>query len=233
MNKPRCILFDFWNTIGHSTMNHTGAIQAMLDVADNPRNVNVADVQEVAMELKAAGKYIRENVFFEFTRQQFDLNVADRLGLKFRQPKEELDRVFASGALEPETEPGAAEVLSELHHLGIKMGVVSNSVMGENAISEILEKLKLREYFDFVMTSADYGFRKPQLQLFKTALALAGEPAEKTWFMGDWLSQDIAGAHNAGLTAVWYNKEGKDAEDYAPELIISHWSELLKAVKTT
>ena len=213
-------------------MNHNGAIQAMLDVAENPRNVSVADVQETAMEMKAAGKHIRENVFFEFTRQQFDLNVADRLGLIYRQPKEELDRVFASGALDPKAEPGAAEVLSELHHLGIKMGVVSNSVMGENAISEILEKLKLREYFDFVMTSADYGFRKPQLQLFKTALALAGELAEKTWFMGDWLTQDIAGAQKAGLFAVWYNMDGKDPGEFVPELTISHWSELSIAVKT-
>ena len=231
MNRPRCILFDFWNTIARSSLNHVGAMAAYLTAAEAPPGLTVEDVQEAAAELYTAAKAGREEAGWEVSREQFDRHVAARLGLSFRHSREELDRIFVRGALNPQVEPGSAAALKELAEMRLKIGLLSNSVLSGVVMAEILEKLGLRQYFAFVMTSADYGFRKPQLQLFKTALALAGALPSETWFVGDGLSQDIAGAMNAGMFAVWYNPAGKAAEGYKPDLTLTFWEDLPAAVK--
>jgi len=200
-------------------------IRGLLEIAENPREVTVDQIREVADELILVTKPIRA-VLMEFTQRQFDRNLFDRTGLIVDLTDEELDRSFIKNVLTPEIEPGAVKTFKALHDSGFKVGVVSNSVLCGDAISSIMAKYDMLKYADFVMTSADYGFRKPHPQIFKTAIAKAGHNPDEIWFVGDWIRHDIVGAQGAGMTGVWYNPNEAPAEDIVPDIEIKSLLEI-------
>ena len=93
--------------------------------------------------------------------------------------------------------------MNEFHRCGIPMGVVSKCSFGSEAILYELEKHGLAEHLEFVMVSAEYAVRKPNVLLFTTAAARLGLAPEEIWFVGDRLDTDIAGARAANMKAVW------------------------------
>ncbi|KAI8888544.1 HAD-like protein [Backusella circina FSU 941] len=79
--------------------------------------------------------------------------------------------------------PEVPSALDELKKKGFKMGVISNS---DERVIQVMENLKLRQYFDFILTSSIAGFEKPDKQIFEQAMALAGNIAPRdTLHVGD------------------------------------------------
>jgi len=229
MKIPKAILFDFWNTLMRTETDRNSGIRGLLEIAENPRGVTVEQIREVADELIMVTKPIRA-VYMEFTQRQFDRNLFDRTGLIVNMTDEELDRSFIKNMLTPKVEPGSVETFKALHESGFTVGVVSNSVLCGDAISSIMANFGLLQYADFVMTSADYGFRKPHPQIFKTAQAKAGCEPDETWFVGDWIRHDIVGAQEAGMTGVWYNPNDAPPEDIVPDIEIKSLIDLIGRV---
>lgn len=210
MKRPTCILYDLWNTLVSSSIDRDSGIDRLLETVDNPNQVDREMVKTCADDLIESIEIIRCGAMIEFSRRQFDRNLFDRLGIICGRSDDVLDLEFIENTLDPMPEPGVKDQLRKFADRGIKIGVVSNSILGGAALETILEKHRLLEHFDFVMSSTDYGFRKPHPQLFITALALAGASTDETWFIGDSLSIDVAGARNAGLVSVWYNPSGSE-----------------------
>jgi FMN phosphatase YigB (HAD superfamily) len=51
----------------------------------------------------------------------------------------------------------------------IPLGIISNSVFSESALSDQLAELGLREFFSFLISSSDFGLTKPHRYLFEAA----------------------------------------------------------------
>jgi putative hydrolase of the HAD superfamily len=87
----------------------------------------------------------------------------------------------------------------------------------------------LAHFFDFVVTSDDYHASKPDPGIFHHAAGRLGLAPEAAWHVGDSPGNDIKGAVNAGLGAVWLNRRGKprDARHPAPHHEIASLTELL------
>jgi putative hydrolase of the HAD superfamily len=65
----------------------------------------------------------------------------------------------------------------------------------------------LTSLLDAVIISGEAGVAKPDPAIFMLASRAAGVPLEAAWHVGDSLTTDVAGAHNAGLGAgVWLNR---------------------------
>ncbi len=60
----------------------------------------------------------------------------------------------------------------------------------------------LLKYFDVILSSAEEGVSKPDIEIFKRALEAANCPPEKAAMVGDRLDNDIAPAKKAGMKAV-------------------------------
>lgn len=129
---------------------------------------------------------------------------------------------FWEAAVTMVAEPGIAACLESLHHAGVPLGVVSNSIFGTATLSAELRRLGLLAPFSFVLSSADYGIRKPDPWLFELAATRLGVPAAETWFIGDSLEYDVAGARASGMTPIWYAPKGADE----PVQRLRHWDEL-------
>ncbi|QDA31012.1 TIGR02253 family HAD-type hydrolase [Thermococcus indicus] len=105
--------------------------------------------------------------------------------------------------------PDTIPVLEWLRESGYKLGAVTSGPE--------YQRLKLRltglmDYFDVVVTREDVKAIKPEPKIFLYTLEKLGvEPGEAV-MVGDSLSQDVYGAKNVGMVAVWINRDGD--EDY-------------------
>jgi putative hydrolase of the HAD superfamily len=82
-------------------------------------------------------------------------------------------------------------------------------------------------YFDFVLTSAEAGFKKPHPQIFSEALRRAGVSAAHAIHIGDSLVEDARGAFESGIKPILLIKDQTDTPDFAEIELIRDLSELL------
>jgi HAD superfamily hydrolase (TIGR01549 family) len=115
----------------------------------------------------------------------------------------------------PEVEP-TLEILANHYALG----VVTN---GNADVS----RLGLADYFKFALCAEDIGIAKPDARLFHEALQRGGATANTAVHIGDHPGDDIAGAQQAGLRAIWFNPTGKAWEaDRLPDAEIRSLTDL-------
>lgn len=94
--------------------------------------------------------------------------------------------------------PGAIECLTRLREGGLKIGVVSNA---DGRIEEALARAGLADFFEVVVDSGVVGVAKPDPAIFDHALRPLDLAPEETWYIGDTVVFDAAGADAAGLTS--------------------------------
>lgn len=87
---------------------------------------------------------------------------------------------------------------------GPRIGVVSNF---DSRLVDILKELNIYDTFDFVLTSHESRFEKPQRELFDLALERGDvSDASLAFHIGSEVDVDVAGAVAAGWNAVRYNE---------------------------
>lgn len=150
----------------------------------------------------------RQASLLEFPFVSFVRRLASRHGLAFRGTWEEIEREFLKAANPIAAVEGARDVLEALRLERIPLGIISNSVFSGSALSDQLAELGLREFFDFLISSSDFGRRKPHPSLFEAASRQMGLQPRNVWYLGDRIDTDIAGAHAAGMVAVWFDRSG-------------------------
>ena len=113
---------------------------------------------------------------------------------------------------------GAAALLSAVKHRA-RVGIVSNNLLDEQR--DKLRTCGLDAFVDVVVVSEEAQVSKPHPAIFELALdRLQTRPAEAV-MVGDSWSADIAGAHAAGIRAIWFNPAGAsppESEIDVPEL---------------
>jgi len=228
MAKPQGVLFDMGGTLlGEFKFDRAAGRAHLLDIGHNPRGVTLLDYAAFAREFDETIWADRMRSHVEFPVAKFWKLADAQLGITFDIPQEEVELEFWRKAVTMKPEPGVVETLDVLRDAGMPLGVVSNSAFCGYVLSKELEQHGLRDYFGFVMSSADYGVRKPHHAIFDTAAAKLDMPAEAVWFVGDRLDQDIAGAKEAGMHAVWYNPGGGPCDGAVPDAELRHWKDLL------
>lgn len=108
--------------------------------------------------------------------------------------------------------PGAEETLRALKAQGRKIGLISNTMWPGRLHHADLERFGLAPYLDVEIFSADAGAWKPSAEIFRLALDNLGSTAERALFVGDSPTDDVVGAHNAGLRSVWIQTDEYPAE---------------------
>jgi putative hydrolase of the HAD superfamily len=95
--------------------------------------------------------------------------------------------------------PHAPALLRELRARGKKIAIVSNWHAG---LHRIVSAVGLDDLVDFVVCSADVGFRKPHPEIFHVALRQGGVPPSAVVHVGDTWEEDVLGAQAVGIEAV-------------------------------
>jgi len=87
-----------------------------------------------------------------------------------------------------------------------------------------LRTLRLENFFEALVISSDYGFRKPDPRLFHIALAALDVSASEAAYIGNRYETDLVGAKEAGLAVVGLIRQTEDekrayGEDYKPDFV--------------
>ena len=111
-------------------------------------------------------------------------------------------------------EPDAVPMLEALRESGCRLGIVSNAA-DDDDVQTLVDNAQLRPYFDFILTSAKVGVRKPSPRIFEAALAFWKARPEQVVMVGDTVTADIAGANRLGIASVWITRRADTPENYA------------------
>lgn len=105
-----------------------------------------------------------------------------------------------------------------------RTGVVSNFFL-PNYPERLLERHGLRDHLDFVIDSAQVGYRKPASEIYLAALergGIAEKDAAQVIFVGDDWIADIEGPRQFGMMPVLYSRSESGDDSVR---VIHSWSE--------
>ncbi len=228
------MLFDLWGTLIDSRgFDPTRGHAAVLETAHNPRRATLSDVMEVGRRVVTALESREDLAALEFSQAALLRIVGDSLGMSYPRGLEEAEWVFWRAAMQIELIEGVRDLLALLASRSMPMGVVSNSSFLAVTLARELERQGVLSYFAFVVSSADYGVRKPDPIIFEVALRRLGLPADKVWFAGDNISYDIEGASGAGIFPVAFNPRSPIPTDVGEHAVITAWEQLPALMETT
>jgi HAD superfamily hydrolase (TIGR01509 family) len=97
-------------------------------------------------------------------------------------------------------------VLATLKGAGLRLGLVSNAVPSTR---DRIMRLALDKYFDTIILSGEFGYEKPDPEIFEAALKNISLKPEETVHVGDNYHADVEGAHGTGITPVLMDRAGK------------------------
>lgn len=146
-------------------------------------------------------------------------DTAKDLGLETIRWPVHLEKIY-------ESVPGMLEKL----HSKYKLGIIANQSIGAE---ERMKTYGIHHYFDVIMSSAEAGVAKPDLEIFKRALKNAGCKPEETYMIGDRLDNDIKPAAKIGMHTIWVRQGAfADADLYLieqkPDIIVECVEDILQ-----
>jgi putative hydrolase of the HAD superfamily len=228
MRKPDAILFDLWGTLINSVdFDPRKGHAAVLETCENPNGVSLDDVMDLGQRVVSATVAREEEVALEFTQASLLRIVSDAFGLRPQMSLQESEMIFWRASLQVSLIDGVPDLLREVEASGMPMGVVSNSSFASPTLERELQVQGIRSHFQFVISSADYGVRKPDPLIFEVALRRLGMEPWQVWFAGDNVVYDIIGARQAGIFPVAYNPRKGIPEEAGEHAVITSWSQLL------
>ncbi|MGE5692829.1 MAG: HAD family hydrolase [Candidatus Zixiibacteriota bacterium] len=123
--------------------------------------------------------------------------------------------------------PGSREVLSELKQRGWKLGLISNTGRTSGIyLRRLLQKHGVFELFDTFSFSDEFDLRKPDSVIFEKTLEALGTTPGRSFHLGDSWEADVTGAQKAGLTPLWFCRNGAHVPDPTVRQV-KGWSELV------
>lgn len=206
MNKPKMILFDYGGTLMYETnvspANGNKAIYPY--ISENPHQITLEEFSDYLLKLFDEIRALRGELI-EIHEHTFLRHVLEHFDLKLSVSMEEAEWIIWNGVANAQATPGAAEMLNALHSRGIRTGIISNLCWSGEALTRRIRETFPAHPFEFILTSSDYIFRKPDPHIFEMAIRKSGLRADEIWFVGNEKQVDIIGAKNAGLFPVFYD----------------------------
>lgn len=210
MELPKMIMFDYGQTlVAEEKFNGVKGTEAVLRYAvRNKYHLTAEQVQAKANELNQEfGRFDpkRRDVFqIEIPNTMFTPYLYESQGIEISLSNFEIDRVFWDAAAPGTPTEGVEDFLVYLKEKGIRTGVISNISYDPAIVAERINRLLPGKTFEFIITSSNYVFRKPNKRIFDLALEKAQLKPEDVWYVGDQYECDIKGSLRAGLMPVWY-----------------------------
>ena len=91
----------------------------------------------------------------------------------------------------------------------------------------------LAQYFDPVIISGDYGYRKPDPRLFQAALSALQVPPQDAIFIGNDRYRDVLGARQAGMKTILFCPNGAPGgpAETEPDYLLYNYADLPRAIE--
>ncbi len=235
----RFVTFDFWETLVADRAEKLAAQEA-LRLEAICRALATAGAALSREEIEAAYGRTADVLVERYWGRQRDLACSEQVrvvmeciapGAAGRLDVAALDDLIAGYgspvlAHPPALQPGAAEAVRGLAASGVKLGIISNTGRTPGAIlRRVLEASDLLKHFSVVSYSDEVGFRKPDAEIFRRTLKLAGVLPGQSAHIGDNPIDDVTGAQGVGMLGIHYTAGRRPHAAHA-DLVVSDLAEL-------
>lgn len=157
----------------------------------------------------------RDTDFIETTTQHILQSLLEEKGYcHFSEDhiRQALRAMYANSQKHWRCESDARPTLEILRQRGYRLGIVSNA-SDDDDVQALVDQSKLRPYFDFILSSAAVGIRKPDARIFRLALDQWATRPEYAVMVGDLLNADVLGAHNTGMAGIWITRRANPEDN--------------------
>jgi len=140
-----------------------------------------------------------------------------------------LNTLYSVTQLNWSIEIDALPILAELKNRGYSLGLLSNAA-DDHDVQQLIDQWKLRPYFNFILTSADCGYRKPHPLMFQKAISYFNIDPPNMMMIGDTISADILGANQMDIFSVWITRRSQNPNfdlSIKPDATIDNLGEIL------
>ncbi len=220
MQRPILILFDMMGTLLRHRESRRPYWYRLGELAETEGIISSAKFNELYSAWRnRRGPHGTREVTLKDRLRQVAPHLSDHLDL--------LDGLVDTFMAEYEAETELCDGVEEMFEAWsgtAKMGVVSNFFV-PNYPERLLGRHGLSDRLDFVIDSAQMGYRKPAREIFLAALERGGiaerDAAHVTFVGDDWIA-DIEGPRQLGMVPVFYS--GSESSDDSVRVVHS-WSE--------
>ena len=102
-----------------------------------------------------------------------------------------------------DADPEALPLMAALRHRGILVGVLSNTLWPRAHHQEVFARDGLDGHIDAAVYSSELPVAKPHREAFQAILDALGVTAGEGVFVGDRMWDDVHGAKELGMRAIW------------------------------
>jgi putative hydrolase of the HAD superfamily len=232
---PNAVLFDFGNTLlREGPLDLAAGARRILEIAGDANGCTPERLAAELTDLFADLDARRRASLLEPPPETVRRLVYDPLGLRFELPPDEVEWEFWRASIPWTAEPGIADLAETLVRRRLSTGVLSNAMFRGCTMERQLAVAGLSRAFPWVMTSADWGLRKPHRRVFALAARRIGVEPGRIWFVGDSYEHDVGGAAAAGMVPIWYRPAGGAEAPRAPAAaVVSAWIEFRDLLEDT
>ena len=211
------VLFDLDNTLHDRDAAFQSFCRSLFqENAAISRTPTEEQAVALMVELDDAGERSRRDLFADIIRQWPEV---------YQDVEEAVRAYAASYAQRVSLDSATKQLLQYLRSRNTPWGIVTNG--GADTQRVKIQVLGLDGLTSTIVISGELGFRKPDPEIFKRALAEIGADASVTIFVGDNPSVDIMGAAEAGMCTAWLHRgRSWPYTDQPPDNILNHVSEV-------
>lgn len=120
--------------------------------------------------------------------------------------------------------------LEKLRARGLKLALVSNTIIPAFALDRHLAQHGLLDFFPVRVYSSELGHRKPHAAIFEYALSRVGVRPEEALFVGDKLRNDVWGARRVGMKTVLRKPNSESRTHPLADFVVREVSELVSII---
>jgi HAD superfamily hydrolase (TIGR01662 family) len=188
LNGIKAVLFDMDNTLMDFVYAQVGACRAVAARLGRGNGLDLLD-----LFIRSRGEYESYSVIADYMAGLgiFDFDLYFECCEVYDSTKLDLIRPY----------DGVEPMLMSLREMGVKIALVTNARRANAAIR--MERTRLRQYFDVVVTADDTERVKPDPRHLEVALSLLGVGPEEALFVGDSIQRDIKAAKCMGMKAAY------------------------------
>lgn len=232
-NPIRYLIFDLGETLMHSRADW-GSIHERADAAlvQSLRRHNIELDAKIFRARLHAYYEQRDKDFHETTYHLVLRELLKELGhaeVAESVLRSALDALYVVTQGNWQLETDVMETLESLASRNYKLGILSNAG-DDKDVQDLIGSFGIRNYFDFVLTSAACFYRKPHPRAFEIALAHWNAMPNEAAMIGDSLEADILGAKQVDMTAIWLTRRAhfkdEDIRRIKPDFSLRKLNEL-------
>lgn len=217
MSDVEAVLLDLDDTICVYRQSVAEVLTVAFESAGVEPFFDAAEYRDRFGEFADAGEDVREirrAAFATFAREAGrDPGVGRAVADAYADERDQADVEFTPGA------ERALDALADRYRLGL---VTDGDPWMQ---SRKLEGLDIADRFETVVHGGHDAPLKPDPEPFEVALADLDAPPERAVMVGNSLTSDVAGAHNAEIASVWLS-DGRSDPDPEPDHVIDSMADL-------